>query len=125
MSSPYEIIGKNLFKKETNIQLFVNLKVTLSTGETGLIEGHFGQSGKLKIRFMGKELITLFIHQLPGNFLFIYVFIEGLKESTQSLLNGLKKKKPSGNSEEKAEQVRILLSFKRYIYDPQKKMIQT
>lgn len=55
MSSPYEIIGKNLFKKETNIQLFVNLKVTLSTGETGLIEGHFGQSGKLKIRFMGKE----------------------------------------------------------------------
>ena len=74
MSSPYEIIGKNLFKKETNIQLFVNLKVTLSTGETGLIEGHFGQSGKLKIRFMGKELITLFIHQLPGNFLFKCIY---------------------------------------------------
>lgn len=54
MASPYEVIGKNLFKKETNIQLFLNLKVTLSTGETGIIEGSFGQSGKVKIRFMGK-----------------------------------------------------------------------
>ena len=53
MQSPYEVIGKNLFKKETNIQLFVNLKVTLTTGETGLIDGSFGQSGKVKIRFMG------------------------------------------------------------------------
>jgi selenocysteine-specific elongation factor len=38
MSSSHEIIGKNLFKKETNLQPFVNLKVSLSTGETGFIE---------------------------------------------------------------------------------------
>ncbi|KAJ8299880.1 hypothetical protein KUTeg_021399 [Tegillarca granosa] len=46
----YTVIGKNLFKKETNIQTFVGLKVELSTGEKGVIEGGFGQSGKAKIR---------------------------------------------------------------------------
>lgn len=48
------VIGRNLFKKETNLQLFVGLKVTLSTGESGVIEGGFGQSGKFKIRIPGK-----------------------------------------------------------------------
>ena len=54
MSSQYEIIGKNMFKKETNLQPFVNLKVTLSTGEVGVIESSFGLSGKVKIRIPGK-----------------------------------------------------------------------
>lgn len=49
----YTLIGKNLFKKETNIQSFVGLKVTLSSGEKGVIEGGFGQSGKFKIRIPG------------------------------------------------------------------------
>lgn len=53
MSSPYEVIVKNLLKKESNIQPFVNMKVLLSTGEKGIIEGSFGQSGKVKIRLMG------------------------------------------------------------------------
>uniref|UniRef100_A0A8C4YPN2 Selenocysteine-specific elongation factor n=1 Tax=Gopherus evgoodei TaxID=1825980 RepID=A0A8C4YPN2_9SAUR len=46
----YSVIGRSLFKKETNIQIFVGLKVKLSTGEEGVIEGGFGQSGKFKIR---------------------------------------------------------------------------
>lgn len=49
------MIGRNLFKKETNLQLFVGLKVTLSTGESGVIEGGFGQSGKFKIRIPGED----------------------------------------------------------------------
>lgn len=105
MASPFEVIGKNLLKKETNVQPFVNLKVILSTGESGIIEGSFGQSGKVKIRVM-----------------------EGLKEETQTLLAGLnKKRKPqeSLDPEEKHVQVKIFLCFKRYIYDPCKKMIQT
>jgi selenocysteine-specific elongation factor len=53
MTSDSEVIGRNLVKKETNVQPFVNLKVTLSTGEKGIIEGSFGQSGKVKTRFMG------------------------------------------------------------------------
>lgn len=53
VTDDYTVIGKNLFKKETNLQLFVGLKVTLSSGETGVIEGGFGQSGKIKIRVSG------------------------------------------------------------------------
>ena len=50
----YTLIGRSLFKKETNLQIFVGLKVELSTGEEGVIEGGFGQSGKFKIRIPGK-----------------------------------------------------------------------
>lgn len=49
----YSVIGRSLFKKETNIQIFVGLKVKLSTGEDGIIDGGFGQSGKFKIRIPG------------------------------------------------------------------------
>jgi hypothetical protein len=59
MTSSCEVIGKNLVKKETNVQPFINLKVTLSTGEIGIIEGSFGQSGKIKIRFMGNNFHIL------------------------------------------------------------------
>lgn len=55
VTDDYTVIGKNLFKKETNLQLFVGLKVTLSSGETGVIEGSFGQSGKIKIRVPGMK----------------------------------------------------------------------
>uniref|UniRef100_A0A3P8UWP8 Selenocysteine-specific elongation factor n=1 Tax=Cynoglossus semilaevis TaxID=244447 RepID=A0A3P8UWP8_CYNSE len=56
VSDDYTVIGRNLFKKETNLQLFVGLKVTLSTGERGVIEGGFGQSGKFKVRIQGQKL---------------------------------------------------------------------
>ena len=49
----YEVICKNMFKKETNIHLFSGLNVTLSTGERGVIDGPFGQSGKFKVRIKG------------------------------------------------------------------------
>lgn len=52
----YTVIGKNLFKKETNIQNFAGMKVTLSSGEQGVIEGGFGQSGKVKIRIPGNSI---------------------------------------------------------------------
>lgn len=54
VADDYTVIGRSLFKKETNLQLFLGLKVTLSTGETGVIEGGFGQSGKFKIRVPGE-----------------------------------------------------------------------
>ena len=57
----YTVIGKNFFKKETNIALFVALKVKLSSGQDGVIEGGFGQSGKVKIRIPGK-LFSYSIH---------------------------------------------------------------
>lgn len=57
VTDEYSLIGRSLFKKETNLQLFLGLKVTLSTGESGVIEGGFGQSGKFKIRIPGSNLM--------------------------------------------------------------------
>ena len=47
----HELIAGDLFKKETNRQLFLNMKVELSTSEKGYIESLFGQSSKVKLRF--------------------------------------------------------------------------
>ena len=76
VTDDYTVIGRSLFKKETNLQLFVGLKVALSTGEAGVIEGGFGQSGKYKIRVAGRPQrpSTHLIHQVyslstPGLYL--------------------------------------------------------
>ncbi|KAM4740511.1 selenocysteine-specific elongation factor [Anableps anableps] len=112
VTDDYSVIGRNLFKKETNLQLFVGLKVTLSTGESGVIEGGFGQSGKFKIRIQ-----------------------EGLRPETKQLLSSSSKKKgksgskggPASEEEPKVESqpVSIHLHFKRYVFDPHKKMVQS
>ncbi|XP_062300470.1 selenocysteine-specific elongation factor [Scomber scombrus] len=112
VTDDYTVIGRNLFKKETNLQLFVGLKVTLSTGETGVIEGGFGQSGKFKIRIQ-----------------------DGLLPETKQLLSSTSKKKgkggnkggPANEEEPKADSqpVSIHLHFKRYVFDPHKKMVQS
>nr|XP_012290794.1 selenocysteine-specific elongation factor [Aotus nancymaae] len=110
----YSVIGRSLFKKETNIQLFVGLKVHLSTGELGIIDSAFGQSGKFKIH-------------IPG----------GLSpESKKILTPALKKRGRAGRSEatrqeestertEPAQHVAISLSFKRYVFDTHKRMVQS
>ncbi|XP_054883209.1 selenocysteine-specific elongation factor [Poeciliopsis prolifica] len=110
VTDDYSVIGRSLFKKETNLQLFVGLKVTLSTGESGVIEGGFGQSGKFKIRIQ-----------------------EGLRPETKQLLSSKKKGKsgskggPASEEEPKTESqpVSINLHFKRYVFDPHKKMVQS
>ncbi|XP_051933266.1 selenocysteine-specific elongation factor [Hippocampus zosterae] len=114
VTDDYTVIGRSLFKKETNLQIFVGLKVTLSTGETGVIEGGFGQSGKFKIR-------------IP----------EGLRSETKQLLSSTTSKKKgkgggkdggTANEDEPktdAQHVSIHLDFKRYVFDPHKKMVQS
>ncbi|XP_023646409.1 selenocysteine-specific elongation factor [Paramormyrops kingsleyae] len=110
VTDDYTVIGRNLFKKETNLQLFMGLKVALSTGEAGIIEGGFGQSGKFKIR-------------VP----------EGLCAGTKQLLSSSKKKAKGGSKTEPSKEdeashsqpVSICLTFKRYVFDPHKKMIQS
>lgn len=61
VSNEYELIGKNMFKKETAIDKYVGMKVSLSTGEKGSIEGGFGQSGKFKVRIPGRLMIAKYI----------------------------------------------------------------
>ena len=119
----YTLIGRNLFKKETNIDLFVGLKVRLSTGETGKIESGFGQSGKFKIRLDDG-------------------FLASTKEKLESSGGGGSKSKkkqeisPPVISDENSnvagdivsssnnEPIKVYLNFKRFIYDEKKKMIQ-
>ena len=42
---------KDLFSKETSLKVFNGLKVILTeTGQSGIIDGTFGKSGKIKVR---------------------------------------------------------------------------
>lgn len=107
----YSVICRGLFKKESNMSTFVGLKVQLSTGEKGVIEGSFGQSGKFKVR-------------VP----------DGLSAAALQALVTKPKKSKGKASEEPGEEeaakvevqiIQIILEFKRFMYDPKKQMIQT
>ena len=86
------VIGRTLFSKETALDKFINLKVRLSTGEHGTIEGGFGKSGKFKVR-------------VP----------DGLKAETMAVLKqkGDKGKKKEGPIA--GQGVEIILEFKRCV----------
>ena len=101
-SNEFELIVRDLFKKETSLDLFVGLKVGLSSGEVGVIEGTFGQSGKVKVRVMA-----------------------GLQPTTLAALGGKKKKGDAPAASASSEPIRVQLKFKRYIFDPKKQMIQS
>ena len=103
----YTVIGKSLFKKETNMDLFNGLKVSLSKGEQGVIESGFGQSGKFKVRVMSGLL--------PAT-------LEQLDQTSKS------KKKPStvsstSDASTNTEPIKIFLNLKKFIYDEDKKKI--
>jgi selenocysteine-specific elongation factor len=46
----YVLIGRNLFKKETKMALFIGLSVQIASHK-GVIDSSFGSSGKFKVRF--------------------------------------------------------------------------
>ena len=92
-----EVIVRDLFKKETNIDLFCGLSVNLSSGEKGTLEGTFGQSGKVKVRVM-----------------------EGLGKETMARVGTGKKK----GEQQQGEPVVATIKFKRYVFDREKKIIK-
>lgn len=92
------VIVRSLFKKETQLDLFSGLRVTLSTGEQGVIEGGFGQSGKVRVRC-----------------------VAGLLPSTVEMLRAKKGDAKKGESD---TGITVMLNFKRYLFDESKKMIQ-
>ncbi|GFY67593.1 selenocysteine-specific elongation factor [Trichonephila inaurata madagascariensis] len=100
MVNDSQVIVRDLFKKETNIQIFTNLKVVLSTGEIGVIEGSFGKSGKINV-------------QIPN----------GLSSDTSAILNVKKGKKET--VKEKPESIKVILKFKKFIFDDKKKILQS
>ena len=67
-----------------------------------VIEGTFGQSGKVKVRVMA-----------------------GLQPTTLAALGGKKKKGDAPAASASSEPIRVQLKFKRYIFDPKKQMIQS
>lgn len=99
----YTVIGRSLFKKETNMDLFNGLKVQLSTGEQGVIESGFGQSGKFRVRVM--------TGLLPAT-------LEQLDQTSKS-----KKKPPVDAASTNAEPIKIFLNLKKFIYEEDKKKI--
>lgn len=101
MINENEIIVKNMFKKETNVQQFIGLRVTLTTGEIGKIESQFGQSGKIKVYIQN-----------------------GLNANTVDHYKTSKNKGKDAMHEENFESIKVILEFKRYIYDVHKKIIQ-
>lgn len=47
----YTAIGRGMFKKESDMASFENLKVTTAAGDVGVLQGAFGKSGKYKVYF--------------------------------------------------------------------------
>ena len=82
---------------ESRIDLFTGLSAVFSTGEKGTIEGTFGQSGKVKVRVM-----------------------EGLQKETIARVGTGKKK----TEQQSGDPVTVTVNFKRYVFDPDKKIIK-
>jgi len=49
----YEIYGKDLFQKQTNVNEFIGLRVITEESDVGIIRSSYGTSGKFKIEFPG------------------------------------------------------------------------
>jgi selenocysteine-specific elongation factor len=47
----YEVFGSDLFKAETNMKVFVGMKLETDKGEVGEIKSSFGTSGKIRVYF--------------------------------------------------------------------------
>lgn len=63
-ADPHAVICRGMFKKESKIEGFTGLRVSLSSGEVGTIEGSFGQSGKFKVRLPGQHTSFLNLFSL-------------------------------------------------------------
>lgn len=61
-----EVIVDRLFEKNSKRNLFVGLKVQLSTGEVGILESTFGSTTKVKVRILGDGLANETIARLQN-----------------------------------------------------------
>jgi selenocysteine-specific elongation factor len=112
LSDTQTVICRGMFSKETPIDKFIGNKVTLETGEHGVIEGAFGKSGKFNVRVA-----------------------DGLLETTMARLKGKRKKGKKGKgkdadaaadadapapppSTEELAPVKLFMEFKKFMFDP-------
>ena len=96
---------------------FIGLKIWLSTGEVGVIESSFGQSGKFRVRFVN-GINPQLISQFKAN--------EKKPKGKGKELNVVEE--PEENEENTAqseeEKVHLILKFKKFLFDHQKKIVQ-
>eukprot|EP00288_Rhodomonas_lens_P012513 CAMPEP_0177707294 /NCGR_PEP_ID=MMETSP0484_2-20121128/9674_1 /TAXON_ID=354590 /ORGANISM="Rhodomonas lens, Strain RHODO" /LENGTH=566 /DNA_ID=CAMNT_0019218797 /DNA_START=109 /DNA_END=1809 /DNA_ORIENTATION=- len=93
----FTVIGKDLFKKETDITKFINLKVSLNGALQGYIEGSFGSSGQYKVRFQQEHGLPISAKKGKG---------KGKKEEEAE----------DGDGEGPAQGGKIILAFKKYLF---------
>lgn len=105
MQDEQTLVCRGLFQKESRIDKFLNLKVFLSTGEEGVIESPFGQSGKFKVR-LRTSLQPDTIARLPKG-------KRGKKEGPES---------DEGSSD--VAPVEVILRWKKYVFDPARQLAQ-
>ncbi len=48
-----DVVGKDLFARETNMAQFVGLRIQAETGEVGKLSSAFGKGGKFRVQFEG------------------------------------------------------------------------
>lgn len=116
VADEYSLIGKDLFKKEARMDKFIGLKVELSTGEKGYIEAPFGQSGKFKVRIPGglsPQVMLLFDNKGKGKG-------KGKAPGAEQQSQG----EPEEAAEGGPKRPQIVLTFKKYIFDESKKIVQ-
>jgi hypothetical protein len=96
------LLARDLFKPETNIEIFSNFNVQLSTGEQGYIETAKGcPAGKFKICIPSRNC-------LYREDMFSYFILDGLSLETRELL--LK------GDDESVEPVRVIVKFRKYLF---------
>uniref|UniRef100_A0AC35TP08 Tr-type G domain-containing protein n=1 Tax=Rhabditophanes sp. KR3021 TaxID=114890 RepID=A0AC35TP08_9BILA len=66
------LICKNMFKPETNLNIFINMKVVFETGLTGTITSSFGKSAKFRIE-LERELSEEEVNHIKKVKLFLYL----------------------------------------------------
>jgi len=89
----HTLLGRDLFKPDTNISIFLNFNVQLSTGEQGYIDTIVGcPPGKFKIC-------------IPN----------GISAETQEILSTNARRKHD-NDNESIQPVQVILKFRKYIF---------
>lgn len=106
------LVGKDLFNKGTDLTRFLGLKVTLSTGQKGVIESGFGQGGKFKVRFPRDVDLTVLLAEEKEK-----------KDDTGAAATGGKKARKKGGKNQVKNGIKIILTFKRYTYALDKRTI--
>lgn len=105
------LIGRDLFRKETDLTIFTGMTVHLETGEVGKIIGGFGKSGKFKMSFpSGLDAFTAHVEAAnPPS--------EADKDAASVEKKGRKKKA------QKTIKCKVYLKFKKYVYAEDRKLM--